>query len=194
MVPASLLEKGSICYCAGCGEDISFDLGLIEEFGCQIYAFDPTPRAIQYVSAVVGKNPDYHFFDVGLWNQEDELKFYSPKNPDHVSYSLINLQKTEDCIVVKVRRLKNIVDELGHSGLDLLKLDIEGAEYKVIESIIDDDLDIKTICVEYDECSNPLDADFRTRIRESVQSLCGKGYVLVHISGSGNYTFVKNEV
>ena len=28
-IPTSLLDSDSICYCVGCGEDISFDLGLI---------------------------------------------------------------------------------------------------------------------------------------------------------------------
>ena len=33
IVPVNLLGSRSICYCIGCGEDISFDLGLIEAFG-----------------------------------------------------------------------------------------------------------------------------------------------------------------
>lgn len=29
VIPVNLLNENSICYCVGCGEDISFDLGLI---------------------------------------------------------------------------------------------------------------------------------------------------------------------
>ena len=49
IVPTSLLSRDSVCYCVGVGEDISFDLGLIRQFRCQIYAFDPTPRAKAFV-------------------------------------------------------------------------------------------------------------------------------------------------
>ena len=45
ITPMHLLNSTSICYCAGVGEDITFDLGLIERFGCHVFAFDPTPRA-----------------------------------------------------------------------------------------------------------------------------------------------------
>lgn len=192
VVPVSLLDKNSICYCVGCGEDISFDISLIERFGCDIFAFDPTPRAIEYVKKTAGNSSQYHLFEIGLWDKEDELKFYVPKDSDHVSHSLLNLQQTEDYISVKVNRLKNIMQELGHSKIDLLKIDIEGAEYKVIETIVEDRLDITVICVEYDECSHPLDRKFKQRIRASIQSLLDRNYSLVYAQGNGNYTFVKD--
>lgn len=192
VVPISPLNEHSICYCVGCGEDISFDTSLIARFDCDVYGFDPTPRAVEYVKSIVGQNPKYHFYEVGLWDKEDTLKFYAPKCPSHVSHSLLNLQQTEDYISVEVKRLSCLMGELGHKKLDLLKIDIEGAEYKVIESIIEDGIDIKVICVEYDECFNPLDAEFKDRIRVSVKSLIVNGYSLVCAQGNGNYTFVKN--
>jgi len=160
IVPAELLNAESICYCVGCGEDISFDIGLINYFKCNVYGFDPTPRAIRHVETVAGHNPKYHFHSIGLWDKEDALKFFAPKNPAHVSHSLLNLQNTKDFITIKVNRLSALMEKFGHDRLDLLKIDIEGAEYKVIESIVEDGLDIRVICVEYDECFNPLDTAY----------------------------------
>lgn len=194
VVPTDLIDEHSICYCVGCGEDISFDLGLIERFNCEVYAFDPTPRAIAFVNEVAGENPNYHFFDVGLWDKEDTLKFYEPDNPKHVSYSLLNLQKTETYINVKVKRLKGIMEENDHEKITLLKLDIEGAEYKVVQTIIEDNVDVNVICIEYDEIFQPLDKDFRKRVKASIFSLVSAGYSLVHAQGKGNYTFVKYPV
>ena len=192
VIPTNLLNEGAICYCVGCGEDISFDIGLIDYFNCDIYGFDPTPRAIKHVRNVAGQNCKYHFYEVGLWDREDILKFFVPKNPDYVSHSLLNLQKTEDYILVNVKRLSCLMKELGHCKIDLLKIDIEGAEYRVVESIIEDRIDINVICIEYDECFNQLDGDFKRRIRESVASLIASGYSLVYAQKNGNYTFVKN--
>ena len=192
IVPTSLFNEDSICYCAGCGEDISFDLGLNDYFQCEVYGFDPTPRAIQYVRSVTDQNPKYHFFEVGLWDKEDTLKFFVPQNAEHVSHSLLNIQKTEEYISVKVNRLSSLMKELNHHRIDLLKIDIEGAEYKVIQSIIEDVIDIKVICVEFDECFNPLDTKYNDRIRLSINSLISFGYSLVCVQGKGNYTFVKD--
>lgn len=192
VVPTSLLGSDSICYCVGCGEDITFDLGLIDQFGCDVFAFDPTPRAIKHVTETAGQNPKYHFFEIGLWDKEGTVRFYVPQNPEHVSHSILNLQKTEDYIEVKVKRLQHVMKDLGHEKIDMLKIDIEGAEYRVIQSILEDSIDIKIICVEYDECFHALDGDYKKRIRGSVNKLLTAGYSLVCAQGNGNYTFVKN--
>jgi FkbM family methyltransferase len=193
VVPTDLLNATSTCYCIGCGEDISFDIGLIEQFCCDVFAFDPTPRAVRHVERVAAQNTQYHFFEIGLWDKEDNLKFYVPKHPEHVSHSLLNLQNTDDYIVVRVKRLKCIMKEIGHNKIDLLKIDIEGAEYRVIESIIEDNIHVKVICVEYDECFNPLDGNYKLRIRASVNGLVAMGYALVAAQGNGNYTFVRGD-
>jgi hypothetical protein len=75
--------------------------------------------------------------------------------------------------------------------LTLLKLDIEGAEYKVINSIIEDRIPIQTLCVEFDEANYPMDGDYRRRIRESVQTLLNVGYRLIAVDAPGNYTLLK---
>jgi len=191
VIPLNQFNESSICYCAGCGEDITFDLGLIDKFNCHVYGFDPTPRAIKHIEEVAHDNGHYHFDTIGLWDEEDTLKFFTPKNTDNVSHSLVNLQKTEDYIEVNVKSLKQIMHENNHHKLDLLKLDIEGAEYKVIESILEDNLDIKVICVEYDECFNALDDGYKNRIKKSVNLLLSNGYSLVCAQGNGNYTLVK---
>ena len=190
-VPVAELGSSSICYCVGCGEDISFDLELIRRFGCAVFAFDPTPRAIDYVRTAAGDNSQYHFSPVGLWDQDDTLRFFAPKDPTHVSHSLLNLQKTDTYIRVPVRRLSHLMRDLGHGRLDLLKLDIEGAEYKVIETVLEDRLPIRVLCVEFDEYFNPLDAGATDRVREAIARLIAAGYAMVHCEGNGNYTFVQ---
>jgi len=79
----------------------------------------------------------------------------------------------------------------GHNYIDLLKIDIEGAEYKVIESIIKDNLDIHILCVEYDEAFNRIDNQAIKRIRESILKLYDSGWKIVNVCKRTNYTFVK---
>ena len=189
IVPTRLLGAGSLCYCVGCGEDISFDLELIERFGCEVHGFDPTPRAIEHVRKETRNVAAYHFSEVGLWHREETLRFYAPLKAQNVSHSVVNLQQTERYFLADVKRLSTIMEEKGHTGLDLLKLDIEGAEYEVLKTLIEDDVHVGVLCVEFDEYSHPLDANYAKRIRASVGRLTEAGFVLVYARG-GDYTFV----
>jgi FkbM family methyltransferase len=89
-----------------------------------------------------------NFLRVGLWSGSGELQFFEPKDSNHVSHSILNLQKTQKYFIGDVTKLSDLMIELNHDHLDLLKIDIEGAEYEVIKSIILDKIQIKVICVE----------------------------------------------
>jgi hypothetical protein len=80
---------------------------------------------------------------------------------------------------------------LGHEKIDLLKLDIEGAEYSVIDSIIEDGLNVNIVCLEFDEYFNPIDNRFRDRIREYINKIISQNYTMIHKQGNGNYTFLR---
>jgi len=212
-VPTKLLNNNSICYLVGAGEDISFDIEITEFYNCNTFIFDPTPRAKNHYENLkqnISKNIEtkiydsyiykiselnfkkINFYELGLWDSEDVLKFYKPQNENHVSHSIVNLQKTNDYISVKVNRLSNIMKNLNHNYIDFLKLDIEGAEYKVLDTIIEDKLNIKVICIEFDEAHTPLDNDYLLRITEYIEKLKNIGYLIIDIDHKFNFTFMQN--
>ncbi|MFX0126493.1 MAG: FkbM family methyltransferase [Candidatus Hodarchaeota archaeon] len=183
-VPVDILNENSICYCVGVGEDISFDMELIKRFSCHVFAFDPTPRAKKFVEENTLNIPNFNFYDIGLWSSNEKLKFYAPKDPTHVSHSILNLQKTNNFFIAQCKRLSQIMNDLDHSYIDILKLDIEGAEEAVLDSIITDKLDIKVICIEF---HYPL-----KEITALVKKLTNWNYDLVNID-NWNYTFIRKE-
>jgi FkbM family methyltransferase len=185
VVPTSLLSDLSTCYCAGVGEDISFDLALINRFGCNVYAFDPTPRSIAYVTRQTFDESRFHFQDIGLWSKDQTMKFYAPRNPSHVSHSVVNLFKTKDYFEGRVGRLSTIMSDNGHDQIDLLKLDIEGAQYEVLGSMINDRLSPRILCVEFDQPT-----PFR-KTWQAVRELDRWGYQLVSID-RWDFTFVRD--
>jgi hypothetical protein len=48
-IVADRINDDSVIYSFGVGEDISFDLELIQNYGVVVHAFDPTPKSIQWV-------------------------------------------------------------------------------------------------------------------------------------------------
>ena len=156
-VPVSELHAGSIVYSAGIGQDVSFDQALIERCGCAIEAYDPTPHSVEFVAqqqADATLDARFRFHPVGLWDSETELRFFAPRTRGWVgSYSALNLQGTEaeQAIVVAVKRLSTLMRENGHAHIDLLKIDIEGAEYRVLAELVANRLPVRWLCVEFDQ-------------------------------------------
>src|SRR5258708_1002167 len=96
IIPVDYLNKKSICYMVGAGEDISFDFAVAKRFRCEVLIFDPTPRSKAHYELVVeashlmnvpiNNNPKefydldresfnyIRFYEIGLWKKTDHLK------------------------------------------------------------------------------------------------------------------------
>ena len=173
---------------AGVGEDISFDIALIGRYGCKVYAFDPTPRAIDFIYRIGALLDDsYDFWPVGLWHSNGTQRFYVPENPAFVSHSIVNLKRTQDYFEAKCKTLANLMAELSHDHIDLLKLDIEGAEYGVLFDMLERGLDVGIICVDFDQ---PY--PFRETIT-LIRRMKTAGYAVVAIDG-WDVTFVRRSL
>lgn len=150
VIPEEILSSSSICYCAGVGEDIDFELMLIERFGAHVYAFDPTPRAIQYVNKVAVGIDNFKFFPVGIWSSDETLRFYAPDNPAHVSHSVVDSNSNRPYFDAPCKKISTLMADLGHNYIDLLKMNIEGAEYEVLQSLVNDKLYPRAICLTFE--------------------------------------------
>jgi FkbM family methyltransferase len=139
----SNLTANSIVYSFGQGDNISWDLALIKKVGCKIYAFDPDPKSVKWLSTQTTP-PQYIFRAEGISTYDGTQRFYHAFRADKVNSSTMRKNKTFDDLPVK--RLRTLMRERGHDHIDILKLDIEGSEYGVLEDIIG--LDIQQILVE----------------------------------------------
>lgn len=191
-VAIDAFPHGGTCYSFGVGLDASFDLALIGQRDATVHAFDPTPGVAAYATEIACREPHFQFHPWGVYDREDVLFFHAPANAAHISHSLVNLQKTSGGgFTARCRRLAGIMRELGHDHIDLLKIDIEGAEYAVLNSMLDDGLDVRAICVEFDEAHTPLDRDWQERIRTICKQLIIARYRLVAARLPCNLTFVR---
>jgi FkbM family methyltransferase len=203
----------TICYSAGAGEDISFDVELAKRFRSSIRIIDPTPRAIEHFqklqNAVASNQPfainnsatDFytlsatdlaclHFVPYGLASEDTDMRFYKPRDPAHVSCSVLNLQKTEDFFMALCYRLESLMHRFGDTHIDLLKLDIEGAEYSVLDDLIHSKLLPPVLLVEFDEAHTPLDSNAHTRIDQRIRALEKSGMHCIFVESS-NATFIR---
>jgi FkbM family methyltransferase len=183
-VPESALIAGAVAYCAGAGEDITFDLALHER-GLKVTTFDPTPRAIAYVESVGISGDRFRFVAVGWWDEETEVRFYAPRDPAHVSHSAVNLQHTDTYFTAPVKTVAALARELGDSEVDVVKMDIEGAEVRVIRSLLQHGPLPSVLCVEFDQPQPFLG------VLRGARALRERGYRVASLEG-WNATFVRH--
>jgi len=146
---SALVLPDSIVYSLGIGEDISFDLALIERFGVNIEAFDPTPK-VQSWLATQSLPPQFHFHSSGIAGHDGEEAFYLPPRKDWISHSIIPAREfASDSVRLPVMKLSTAMRLEGHDRIDLLKMDIEGAEYAVIEDIVREGIPVTQLLVEF---------------------------------------------
>lgn len=177
------LSPESIVYSVGVGEDVSFDLGLIAKIGAHVHAFDPTPRSIRWVEAQA--LPDkFHFHPYGIAAHDGTVRFNPPLNPTHVSHTVLERSSTAaQSIEVPVSRLATVMEQLGHQHIDVLKLDIEGAEYEVIDQMLDHSIYPTQLVLEYHHQFENVPL---SRTERSLDRLLDVGYRIFHISPRGH--------
>jgi hypothetical protein len=125
-VSSELRNKAEcIIYSVGSKGEISFEKGIEEKLPhCEIHIFDPTLTDEQ-------KNNVYAFLhkselhEIGLGESNGEFKIGNRK--------VLWTQKTKSAYQMKT--LTTLMSELGHTWLDVLKIDIEGGEWNVFESL-----------------------------------------------------------
>lgn len=181
-----LLSANSVVYSVGIGRDLSFDLALVEAIGARVIAFDPTPDAVAWLRTQ--RLPSgVSCRQVGLAGYDGRMVFHQNSEQGNPSYSskVLGPGVAVEC---EVRKLATLMTEEGHHHLDLLKLDIEGAEYDVIDEIVNERIAVRQLLVEFHH--RKLDRGRELTVR-AVAKLKKAGFQLRHIAPGGQeYLFV----
>jgi len=150
---ATLLDEFSIVYSLGVGDNIDFDIGLIERCQSTVYAFDPTPTSQNFVAGDTLPR-QFHFQAWAAAGEDGILTLYPRVRHDgelsDIMYTLTPDEASDERgIDVPAYTISTIVEKLGHSRIDLLKMDIEGAEYEVLDGLIASPIRPQQLLVEF---------------------------------------------
>lgn len=190
-IACGLLQHDSVVVDVGLGEDLSFPHSLMDRYGCAVYGFDPTPRAITYARAHA--RPGLKVFEVGLAAEAGTAELFLPVKNEYVSGSIHRgAHLRSSGISIKLISLDDLFEEIAAPHIDLLKLDIEGAEFDVIASpaFHRGASRVRQLCVEF---HHRWQENGRQALDDAVRTLGDLGFECVWYARTTNeeFTFIR---
>lgn len=149
-------HPGTICYSFGICDDVSWDLAMAKR-GMDIYMYDHT------IDGLPENNSHFHYYKTGVTG------IYEEEHPE-------------------LKTLISILQENGHINEKnlVLKMDIEGAEYDVIQNSSEILQNFSQITLEY---HNLLDEKQKEKIQSALKTL-NKTHQLVYVHANNYGKFI----
>ncbi len=222
LVLPKLEDKHSEILSFGLGEDASFDIEFCDHFGMHVHICDPTPRAVSHFNEIaenfgVSKSTAYSksgkqlvssyplsnvdssllsFYPIAIWNLTGLIRLYFPSNPDSVSLSVDSKnskkEDSNDFIEAESIRIPELVTSLEITNLELIKLDIEGAELPVLEDMLNNRVFPRQILVEFDFLLTPRVPSVLHFVKV-LKLMWNSSYRMVAYEYPRNFSFIRLE-
>ena len=155
-IPSFLLDDKNFegtCFTGGVGEDLSFEFLLSSITNHTFILYDFTPKAISYFNNIKSRQDgsigtedgilfcknsridDFHLFPHGVSSKNGTIKFYPPKNTNHVSWSSVAMNEDRG-LEFSVKSIVDITNSIPFENRSICKLDIEGSEADILANKI----------------------------------------------------------
>lgn len=200
-IDVNLIGANALLIDAGLGEDISFPTAFLARFaGSQVIGIEPNPRSLAYYQAHPQIGMEIR--EQAFWTHAGEtLTFHLPrpqdtlpKGADGVSGSLVGTHEYVvggETLTVLTTDLATLLSQAGRSECDVLKLDIEGAEYAVLHQLCASG-DIRRARQVLIEFHHRVTHHRLEETQAATETLCRCGFRLVHTEGR-NYIFHRKD-
>jgi FkbM family methyltransferase len=181
-IAPSLLNANSCVLSGGAGNDISFELTLVERYGCRIALFDPSPtgqstfdKASASFSSPAAKEK-LRYYAIGFSETSQTVTFAAPQDAAEGSFGLPSTAST-DKVEFECLSPRDALVRAAFTSIDLLKIDIEGFEYGFVHALLKTENRPPQIAVEVHHFLPHI--SFR-QTWDMVRTLYRAGYRLVH--------------
>ena len=199
-IDAKSLGAAPLLIDCGLGEDISFPLAFLDAFGGKVIGVEPNPRSLKYCQDHV--RGDMRVIPKAFWYEAGQkLEFFLPrpqqelpKGADGVSGSLDGSHEYAggNRLEVETTSLAQILQQCARAQCDVLKMDIEGAEYDVLDRLCESG-EIRNAAQVLIEFHHKVTRHSMEDTRKVVSQLQRSGFELVHTEDR-NYIFRRQEL
>lgn len=181
----------------GLGEDISFPTAFLQRFaGARVIGVDPNPRSLAYCRLHCPSGME--ILANAFWTTAGEtIVFHLPRSQDNLPKGADGVSGSLDPsheyveggerIETHTVDLDTLLSRTGRTECDVLKLDVEGAEYALLEALVASGRiqTARQVLIEFHHGATRHTLEDTRRI---VDSLAAAGFRLMHTE-SRNYIF-----
>lgn len=200
IVPRNHINSDSVILSFGVGEDIEAEIDLIGKYNCAVHLYDPTDLSVKYMAGVKQKLNNEGksniadkllFTAAALWKNVGTVRFFKPKDESFVSHSINNIEATDNFVEVPSETIKSIMRKINVNKVDYIKMDIEGAEYEVLDNMFEDNINFSSIYLEFHYDNNISILKNILKIRQSLKKLAERGFEVIYCSRFRYFCLVK---
>ena len=111
--------------------------GIQNKFGCRVFVFEPMPKFADALKKQFSENTKIKVLDFGLGMDDAEFELSDAADGS----SAFRVNQSTQTVLAKCRKFDPaLLNSFGVEHIDLIKINIEGAEYDLLTHIIDSGL------------------------------------------------------
>jgi FkbM family methyltransferase len=163
-----------------------FSKQIKSRFGCRCIAVEANPKLIDFVRAVDGVEA----YACAIAASDGEVTLHFSKNLEASSIKPHPLDANGQSVTIPSRSLRSLLSEAGVTRVHLLKVDIEGAEVSLLDSLTDKELArIDQITLEWHDFCGSVSSDDIRRLVARLDQIGFEGFRFG--SDNMNWLFVR---
>ena len=187
------LSKNSIVIDGGCSYEADFSLHMIKNYGLKAYGVDPTRKHKNSLNLLVKKHKGrFTYLPFAINAIDGTLMFHESKTNESGSLLKDHTNVKQDKIInykIKAISLKSLLKYINIKQIEILKLDLEGAEYDLLNKISKEEvLPFRQIFVEFHH--HAIDHYNKSDTLRIVKRICNLGFNNFSLDDH-NYLFYK---
>lgn len=173
LVCLDLITPGSTIISGGVGNDVRFELELIKRKNTLVVGLDPTTIAEKFISEEKTKIPQlkerYVYLKKALSNTNEKIKMFYGENDFMSSISSQHRDAKEgNFFYCEATTLESLLNE--YQNISYLKLDIEGAEYDILNEL--KHISIPQISIEFHHhCSDEYTLEQSIKLIKKIEAM-----------------------
>jgi FkbM family methyltransferase len=128
------LNHGSVVIDLG-GYEGKFADNIFDRYGCNIFVYEPIPLFYENIKERFKDNDRIKVYNYGALDKSCTSEIYIQRDGTSL------FKESSDKINVSLSDIKDIIDQ--YSFVDLIKINTEGSEYKILNRIIENNQQVK---------------------------------------------------